>query len=84
MKNIVIPLPESDIFKSCIADENIRNNYNQLTGGDIQKDDDINYVALSKAYINQYCSVSHQQIAREVRKFIKKAEGKCRIAHWGL
>jgi radical SAM superfamily enzyme YgiQ (UPF0313 family) len=79
--NAVMPLPGSEYFRTCNS-RGVRAEYNRLTGQDTLIADDLNFVALSKAFIAENCAVSHEEISESILKFA--ASTKCHVAHWGL
>lgn len=80
--NAVIPLPGSSVFAECVTDLGIRNAYGDLTGQDLLEVDIIDYIKLSKAYIDNRCQVTHAEISEAIQGLNSKIDA--RLAHWGM
>lgn len=79
--NIVMPLPGSEYFRTYHS-RKIRSLYESYTGKDLTRDDNLDYLAFSKAFIDEYSDVQREDIEDGIRDFMVSAKS-C-VAHWGL
>jgi len=57
------PTVGSDLFNTLNANKKVARTYHDLTGGDLNNDDSINYPELIKLMVKYYCHISYEDIS---------------------